>query len=80
MHLIKAKVLLDWVCRKVNYDVASTGTLENPKFIDTPRNHVYSSIFLNDLSVCQGMTYGYKTLITVYTIIISVTHTSLTIP
>ena len=49
----KAKVLHDWVANKVDYDHNTKSDL---------RNHVESSIFINDLSVCEGYAKGYAIL------------------
>ncbi|MGN1480309.1 leucine-rich repeat protein [Porcipelethomonas sp.] len=48
--LEKAKALHDWVLNKVDYDYDNT--------IAT-KNHVDSSIFLNDTTVCEGFARGY---------------------
>ncbi len=50
----KAKALHDWVCGKVDYDYDE---------IYAEKNHVDSSIFLNDTTVCDGFARGYNMLL-----------------
>ncbi len=50
----KAKALHDWICKKVSYDYAD---------VDATKNHVDSSIFLNDTTVCEGYAFGYALLL-----------------
>ncbi len=50
----KAKALHDWICEKVVYDHDNK---------DAKKNHVDSSIFLNDSTVCEGYARGYALLL-----------------
>ncbi|MBE6861571.1 MAG: hypothetical protein E7497_01540 [Ruminococcus sp.] len=50
----KAKALHDWVCAKVDYDYDE---------VYAEKNHVDSSIFLNDKTVCDGFARGYNLLL-----------------
>lgn len=49
----KAKVLHDWVIKKVDYDHDN---------VNAPKNHCVCSIFLNDTTVCEGFAMGYAKL------------------
>ena len=50
----KAKALHDWVCKEVDYDHDNK---------DAKKNHVDSSVFLNDSTVCDGYARGYALLL-----------------
>lgn len=58
----KASALYDWVCNKVKYDPTDTlNSLHNTEKART--NHCDYSIFLNDISVCDGISTGYHLLL-----------------
>lgn len=50
----KARVLHDWICNKVSYD--------NVNIYDN-QNHNDGSVFMNDLSVCEGYAKAYNLLL-----------------
>lgn len=50
----KAKILHDWICNKVSY---------NHEDINNIRNKNDGSVFMNDLTVCEGYAKGYNLLL-----------------